>query len=173
MIRAPARGCWRAGPLGILELLGQALVLALAHRRQIAPLRPTGSLLIEIDRHLQLPAHPFAQLPGQFSAFLQGDARHRHERADVGGAHARMGALVGGHVQHLGGGLHALEGGLQHLPGGAHESHHGAVGVRPRIHIQQLDAGHRRDGVGDDLDLGQVTAFGKVGDALDDSLGHG
>ena len=159
-------------PLGILELLLEALVLPLADHRQVAPLRAAGGVLVQVDGNAQLLAHALAQAPRQLRAVLQGHALHRDEGTHIAGAHAGVRPGVAAHVDHLGGLLHRPEGRLHHAVRIAHEGHHRAVRVRARIHVQQLHPGHRLHGVRDDLDLGHIPAFGKVGHALHDTQRH-
>jgi hypothetical protein len=47
------------------------------------------------------------------------------------------------------------------------------VGVEARIHVQEPHAGHRLDGVGDLPDLRGIPAFGEIGYAFDQLVGHG
>ena len=105
-------------------------------------------------------------------AILQRDAFDGNEGANVGGAHARMRAVVLPHVDHLRRLGDGLERRLGHGVRRADEGDDRAIRVGPGIDVQQL---HARDGfnrVGDGLDLGPVASFGEVGDTFDDLGWH-
>jgi hypothetical protein len=79
-----------------------------------------------------------------------------------------VGAVVIPHVDELGGTLHSPESRLADRLGRADEGDDRAVRVGTRVDVQQRDAGHGLDGVGDLPDERLVTPFGKVRHALDD-----
>ena len=149
-------------PLGILELPFQSLVLAPANLGEVAALGPGGSGFVEIHRNGQLPGHTVPQAAGQLGAVLHAHPFHGHEGHHVRGPHARMGAVLLAHVDDLGGFRDAGKGPGQHRLGLAHEGDHRAVGVSPRIHVQDFDTGHGGDGVPHLLDLRGIPAFRDV-----------
>ena len=154
-------------PLGILQFLFQAFVLALAHHRQVAPRRVTGSVLVEVNRDVKFPADALAQAPREFGAIVHGHVFDRDKRAHVAGAHARVRAAVHAHVDEPRGDGDAAESSLDHALRVADEGHHGAVGVRAGVDVHQSHARHRLYSLGDLAYFGQVAAFRKIGYALD------
>jgi hypothetical protein len=90
------------------------------------------------------------------------------ERADVGGTHAGVLALVLAHVYHL---RCFFDGQISRLNHGlrcAHEGDDRAVGGLAGVNVQEADALHAFDFVGDELDDAHVPAFGEIGDAFDE-----
>ena len=122
---------------GVLQFLGQRLVLALADVGKAHAFGTGRRLAVQVDRDAQLLADPPAQPPGQLDAVLHGGTLHRHEGADVGGAHARVLALVLGHVDQLGRLADQPEGGLDDGVRRPGEGDHRAVGGRAGIDVQQ------------------------------------
>ena len=173
MTVAPWRGLKAAGPKsgaksGILELLGQRLVLPLADLGQGTPLGLPGGVFVEIDRNVEFFADPLAQPFGHLDAVLHGGALDRDQRADVGGAHPGMGPGVLGHVDQLSRLGDGPEGGLFHRLGRADEGDHGAVGRGAGVDIQEHGPLHRLDLGGDRVDHAAVPPLAEVRHALDE-----
>ena len=154
------------------QLLGEPLVLALADGRQVPAIRRSGGRLVQIDGDFQLLADPRADAAGKRRAVLERDALDRHERANVGGAHPRMGPVVATHVDHLGRLGNGLEGRLGYRLRRADERHHGPVRVPSRVHVQQCGPRRGLDHAGNLLDLRRILPLGKIRHALDDRTGH-
>jgi hypothetical protein len=167
-----ARGTEVRRPLRVAQLVGQPLVLALPDGRQILPLGPACRGLVQIDGDGQFAADALAHAPRDGRAVLHGHAGDRDEGADVSGPHPRVRAVVLGHVDDLGGLGDGLEGPLGHGVRVAHERHHGAVRVRPGVHVQHGHARDGLDGVRDLLELRPVSPLGEVGDTLHHALVH-
>jgi hypothetical protein len=130
-------------------------------------------VFVEVGGEGKFPSHALSQLAGELRAIVQGHSFHRNEGAHIRGPHARVGAVMGGHVEHLRGGLHGLESRFQHGGGTADEGDDGPVGIGAGIHVQKPDPRHRFDGVGDLADSRHVPALGEVGDAFDHLVSHG
>ena len=160
-------------PVGILELLRQALVLAPPHLGQVAALGARGGGFVEVDRDGELFRHARAQASRQLGAILHAQAFHGDKGHHVGSSHARMGAMLLAHVDDLGGFGDAREGTLQHRLGLAHKGDHRAVRVGTRIHIKDAHARHGGDGIHHLLDPGGIPAFRDVRHALHQLAGHG
>jgi hypothetical protein len=80
--------------VGVLELFGQRLVLALADIRQSRAVGTPRGGTVKIDGDAQLFAHALAEFLRQLDAVVHGCARDRDERADVRRAHPRVLARV-------------------------------------------------------------------------------
>ena len=159
-------------PVGVAELFGQPLVLAAPNGCQVLSLGPARRRFVEVHGDLEFAADPLADRPRDRGAIVHRHAGDRDERADVGGAHPRVGAVVLAHVEDLRCLGDGLERPLGHGVWVPHEGDHRAVGVRPRVHVEQAHPRDGLDGVRDLLDLGSVPPFGEIRNALDDALIH-
>ena len=117
---------------------------------------------VAADGHFQLGFDSLGQCARPFGARLEPGARERNQRHDVGGAEARMDALVAGNVDVLLGGRDTAEGALGHGGGRTDEGVDGAVVVGIAVDRAQIDAGHRANGIRDGVDHVLSTAFGNV-----------
>jgi hypothetical protein len=153
------------------QAMRQRLVLALTDVGKPNALGTRCGFAVEIDRNGQLLADPFTEPLGQLDAVLHRGTLHGNEGADIGGAHARVLALVLRHVDQLGGLSDQPEGSLDHRVGRPGKGDHRPVGSHTRIDIEQ----HRALGVGDlgrdGVDDGPVPAFADVRHALDELHG--
>jgi len=156
----------------IRELLRQSLVSACPAQRQVLSFRPERRRFVAVAGNAELPVHPFREGAGEHRTFLQRNARNGHQRQDVDGAAARMGAVVTAHVNQLLRLRTAPESRFNHIFRLPHEGHDRAVRRLAGIDFQQLDAGDGRNGSRDGVDDRPVTAFAEVGYALDDFF-HG
>jgi len=98
--------------LGVSQSSGESFVLPGANRREVLALEGRSRGFVEVDRDPQLGPDPGADATRDLRALLHGDARDRDEGADVGGPHARVGAAMARHVDHLCGPGNRAEGGL-------------------------------------------------------------
>ena len=158
-------------PGGIGELLAQALVLAGADVGEVTPPRSRCRVFIEIDRQRQRLRQAATERPGRFDALIHRHAGNRHDRADVERAHARVGALVLGHVDEASGGNRAPECRIADGSGCADEGVDRAIRVGARVDIEEPDAADARNRPGDCVDHRPVTPLGEVRNALDE-WGH-
>ncbi len=133
------------GPARVLELLGKPFVFAGPDRGQVPALGLAGRGLIEVDGNAQLGGDPAPELAGQPDAVLHRHAGDRDEGADVGRADAAVGALVGAHVDDLGGLGDGPERGLPDRLGRADEGHDGPVRRSAGVDVEELDARHGLD----------------------------
>ena len=155
-------------PAAVLEFLGQAFVFPGPDRGQVPALRRPGGGFVEIDGDPQLSGDPGAKLASQPDAVLHGHARDRDEGADVRGPDTAVGTLVDAHVDDLRRLGDGPEGGLLDGFGCPDERHNGPVRGRPRVDVEQFDAGDGFDLADDGLDLLRVPAFAEIGHALDE-----
>ena len=150
---APPRGWSRSGPKSGsrsgfgADLRLQALVLAAAHVRQAAALRAQGRLTVQVDRDARRACAICSPKRRARSTHSSMRVRaQRHERDDVHGADARVGAGVLLHVDQLDGAADRRGGGAHDRLGGAGEGHHAAVvGLVARV-VEQRDAVDLADG---------------------------
>ena len=94
------------------DLLANAFKLAAADVLEILALGCGGGRFVEIDGNREALPDFVADVPGHGDAVFNGDAFDGNEGNDVGGAHARMRALVLGEVDEFGGLANAANGGL-------------------------------------------------------------
>ena len=109
---------------------------------------------------------------GSGLAILHRNARHRHERTDIGGPHPRVFPLVLGHVDQFGCLPDEPESRLHDGLGGANEGDDRAVGRTTRVDVQESDPFYRLHDGGNGVDFCAVTALGNIRDALDQANGH-
>ena len=128
-------------PLGLQELLGHTLELALAAGGKVAALRTGGAVLIQEGGDLQLVPDALSDALGHLDGFLHGHVHLGDEGDDVGRAHALVLAVVLVHVDALGGDLRELEGDLLDGLGGADQGEHAAVVVAVGLGVEQGAAG--------------------------------
>ncbi len=127
-----------------------------------------GRVLVEVRGQIELRADAGRQPARQSHADGHVVLFDGHERDDVGGAEARVGAVVDVEVDEPGGRGDAGEGGLRGRLVGTHEGDHAAVVDGVALAVEHVHSVDRGDG-GDDLvdDLG-APALGEVGHALDE-----
>ena len=129
-----------------------------------------GRVLVEEHGDPELGGDPPGKLLRRLDAGRRVLRAQRDERDDVGGAEARVRALVLVEVDELGCLLDGAERRLGDRPLVADEGHDAAVVRRVALHVEQADALDAAHGGGDLLDhLGPAT-LAEVGDALDE--GH-
>ena len=121
---------------------------------------------------MQLVGDAAGQTARQFGALLERDARNGDERQHVGGAHARVSAVVVAHVDELRGAFDTGKGRLEHGFGLADEGHHRAVGRLAGVHVEQFDPFDRLDGRGNFVNYGLVASLAEVGNAFYDTFLH-
>ena len=142
-----------AGRIG--HLLGQGLVFARPAHRQVPPFRLEGRGLVAVAGDAEFLIHPLRQPAGQRRAFFQRNPGHRDERQHVGGAAARVRAVMLAHVDQFLGFRRAPESGFDDRLRLAHEGDDRPVRRLAGIHVQHLHAFHRgnrrHDGVDDRL----------------------
>ena len=80
--------------------------------------------------------------------------------------------VVFAHVDQLGGLSRGADGGLDDRVGCAYNGDHCAICGLAGIDVEQTDAFHSFNLVGDLFDEGEVAAFAEVRDTLDQLLGH-
>ena len=99
------------------------------------------------------------------------DAFDRNKRNHVGGAHARMRALMLRQVDQLRGLPYPADRRFLNRVAVADQSDHAAVVVGIHLAVEELDT---RDfhGVDNGVDFGFVAAFGEIRDTFDESAGH-
>ena len=158
-------------PLGLQQLLGHTLELALAAGGEIAALGTGGAVLIQERGNLQLVPDALGDALGHLDGFLHGHVHLGDEGDDVGRAHALVLAVVLVHVDALGGDLRELEGDLLDGLGGADEGENAAVVVAVGLSVEQGAAGDALRGL-DELVIGGLVLFlgaAEIGDAFDQS----
>ena len=177
MATAPAVACTRASPSsGVLrglaaDDLAHLLEALAADDGEVLVLGDAGRVLVEERGDLRARrrrgcASTLRRLDADRRVF----GAQRHERHHVGGAEARVRALVLVQVDQLGGLLDGAERRLGDRTLVADEGHDAAVVRGVALHVEQADAVDAAHGVGDLLDhLGPAT-LAEVGDALDE--GH-
>ena len=122
-------------PLLGAEARGERLILAGAAVSEVAAFGDEGGVLVAVDGYLELFAEATAELVGVLDHFVHGDVGHGDEGADVGGALARVGAVVLRHVDELGSFLDHMVGGLEDGLGLTDEGDDGAVGGLAGINV--------------------------------------
>ena len=157
----------------IFDLGLKRFVLPAANILQVDPLGACRSLLVEIDRDIQLAADPLTQPAGHGHTFRHLNPGQRDEGYHVGGTQARVGAGMLVEVDQFSGFAYAEEGGLLHGSGWAGKGYHGAIVVIVGGLVQQGDLRHTGDGGDDGFNDFRTAGFGKVGDAFDKGIGHG
>ena len=154
------------------QLLGQRLILAGTADGQVLPLGFQGGSLVAVGRNMQLVGNAARQSARQLGTLLERDARNGDERQHVGGAHARMGAVVIAHVDKFRGAFHTGKGSLEHGFGLADEGHHHTVGRLAGVHVEQLDPFDRLDGRGNLVNYSLVASLAEIGNAFYDTFLH-
>ncbi len=99
-------------------------------------------------------------------AVFDGHALNRDKRHDIGGAHARVRALMLGQINQLGGLPYSANGGFLNGFTLADQCDHRAVVIRIHLAVEKIDTGNFH-GFDYGIDFRLVTAFRKVGDAFD------
>ena len=157
-------------PRGILaDRLAQALELAAPHVRQAHALGSGRGRFVEEHRDAELVADAASDRARDRRALVERDALDRHERHDVGGAHARMLAAMTIQIDLLGRALHRAEGRLHHRLGLAGEREDRAVVIGVHLVVEEHDARRGGDRLEEGLDDLTTTTFGKIGNAFDDA----
>ena len=161
-------------PVGLQELLGHALELALAAGGEIAALGTGGAVLIQEGGDLQLVPDTLGNALGHLDSFLNGHVHLGNEGDNVGSAHALVLAVMLVHVDALGGDLRQLEGDLLDGLGRADEGEDAAVVVAVGLGVKQGAAGNALGGLDEGVIGGLVLFLGaaEIGDAFD-QLCHG
>ena len=95
-------------------------------------------------------------------ALLHGHAFDGDEGYDVGGADARVRALMLGEIDEGDGLFHRAERGFGDRGGRPDEGENAAVMIDIGFAIEQHDSGDRSDGCGDRVDFRGVASFRKV-----------
>ena len=147
--------------------LGQ-LKLAAADVGEVLAVGARGGALVQEDRNAEFIADALAEGAREGDAVVHGGALERNERADVGGADARVFAGVRVEVNELGGLGDATEGGVHGGLGGGDDGHDRPIVRRIAGHIEDSDALAVGDGVTDGRDHLGAAAFGEVGDEFDE-----
>ena len=155
------------GPKSGFHLFGgdallQGFVLTLAAVGQVAAFGLERGVLVAIDGDVQLLADPFGQLAGILHSLFHRDVGDGHERAHVGGAEARVVAVVVTHVNQLLALGDELHGGIDHIVGLAHKGDDRVVGGGTGVHVQQRHAFCLTDDIGHLVDDVLVSAFTKI-----------
>lgn len=161
------------GAVAAAHALGQTLVFTAAAYGEVLALGPQCRCLVGIHGDAELVGHALPQLAGKLGTFGQRDARHGHERANVGGAHTRMRPVVTAHVNQFRRALYALEGGFGHRFRLAGKGYYCAVGGLAWINVQQRNTFDGLDGLRDTLDYLFIAALAEIGHAFYDSFLHG
>src|SRR3984957_378256 len=157
--------------VGIVGNFGeQPFELALANSFEIGAVGTLGRGFVKINRNFVAVPDFTADLFGQGHAVFDGNTFHRDKGDDVGGAHARVRAGMFGEVDELGGFADAAQGGFGDRFGFAGQGHDAAVVIGIAFAIENVDAGDFAHGGDDGVNLGDVAAFGKIRNTLDDAL---
>ena len=123
-------------PCGAFYFLKKAFVFSRANDREIRARRVFCRSFVKIDGDAQLLADAFSQLVCASDRFFPTDVAHWNERANVGGAHARMRALMFAHVDQFGRLFDSAKGRFHRGIRTAHKRHHRPVRTRARIDIE-------------------------------------
>ena len=115
-------------------------------------------------------AEATAEFVGILDHLVHGDVGHGNEWADVGGALARVGAVVLRHVDELGGFLDHLVGGLEDGLGLTDEGDDGAVGGLAGVYVEELDTFDLFNLGSDLIDDIHVAAFAYIRHAFNELL---
>jgi hypothetical protein len=140
-----------------------------AHEPEIAvvdPVGPAGRAFVQVHGHAQIVPDFGRHALRQADALFQRDAFDGDERDHVGGADARVGALVPGEIDQLDGFRHAAQGGVGHRGGWAYEGEDRAIVIGIRLAVQQDHLGDGEDRLNDGIHLGGIASFGKIGNTL-------
>ena len=149
--------------------VAETFELALADVLELDAVGARGGGSVEVDGNTVATPDEEAGLASEDGAFSQRGSADRDEGDDVGGTNAGMDAALGSEVDKFGGLAGGAGGGFDDAGGRAGDGDDGAVMRCVEGPIQQAHAFdlHRGDDLGD---LGGVSAFGEVGDALDDGF---
>ena len=154
-------------PRRVGDLLGKGFVLPCPAYCEVLALRLVCGGLVAVAGYAEFGVEALCKLAGERCAFLQSDARYGNQRQDVGGAAARMGAVVLAHIYQFLGLGGAAEGGFADGVGLADECYYCAVSGFARVDIQDLDAFHACDCGGYGIDYLAVASLAEIGDAFD------
>ncbi len=122
---------------------------------------------------MQFAGDPLCEVAGHGGAFFKADSRYRNQRADVGGTHARMCAVMTAHIDKFGCAPHAAECGFSHGFRFSDKCHYRAVCSLSGVDVEQFYALDAFDCVGYRSDDCHVASLAEVGNAFDDTLFHG
>ena len=139
---------------------------------QVFAVLADGGIFVEVDRNVQSLCHAFAEPPRHLDTFLHGDARDRHKWDDIGGAHARMFALVLVEVNQLRRLGDAKVCGFFHRFGRPDKGQDRAVVVHVGMPVQNAHSAHARDSSNDRIHHFRTAGFGKIRDAFNNFWGH-
>jgi len=171
-VRREGLGAEVGAPAGLLDLFGEALVLALADVVDIAAGRIARGLAEQVHRDLEARGHLFGELHGHLDGLGDGGVLQGDERKDVHRADAGVGALVPPHVDPCQRHLIELQAGFEDGVARAGESEDRPVADVVHGHVQHHQVGHAVEPSGQLVDELPVTALADVGDHGDD-LAHG
>ena len=160
-------------PLGLEELLGHAFELSLADVGEVHAVGRRGGIFVEEARDFKLFPDAFAEALRHLDALFDRHVDCRDERDDVGGAHARVLAVVLRHVYDFGGFFRELEGDFFDRLGRTYEGEDAAVVVAVGLRVEQRAAGYALRDVDERVVGGFVLFFAaaEVRNALD-KFGH-
>ncbi len=154
------------------NFVANSLELAAANVFEVLPFGRGRGGFVKIDRDMEAPGDFGSDVAGHGDAVINGDAVDGDEGNHIGRAHARVRALMPGQVDQLGGLPHAANRRLLNGFGLADERDHASVVVSVHLPVEQIHAGDLH-GFDDGIDLGCIAAFGEIGNAFNESVGHG
>jgi len=157
------RALWRLPDLG-----ANAFELAAAHVGEVLAVGARRGALVEEDGDAELAPHALAERAREGDAVLHRCAFERDEGDDVGGAHARMLAGVGGEIYVRSGGRNAREGRIGDRVDRRDEGDDAAVVTRVGARVEDVCPRHAGDGVADGGDDLGAAALTEVRNALDE-----
>src|SRR4029077_2182650 len=137
---------------------------------KVLPVRIGRRRFIEIDWNLKALPYLFSDLARDGDTVLNGHALNGDKRNHVGGADARMCALMLGEVDQLRGLAYAANRRLGNGFAIADNGYDAPVMVGIHLAIQQRDAGNFH-GVDNGVNYGFVAAFREIGNAFNE-CGH-
>ena len=154
------------------DFVANSLELAAANVFKILPLRRGRGGFVEIDRNLEARAISAPTWRAMATQSSMRDAVDGDEGNDIGRAHARVRALVLGQVDQLGSLAYAANRGFLNGFPFAGQRDDAAVVIGIHLPVEKINAGNLH-GFDNGIDFGCIAAFRKIGNAFNESVGHG
>jgi hypothetical protein len=139
---------------------------------QVAPLRASSCLFIEIDWNFELVSDALSQTAGNGHTILHRHAGYRHKGDNIRSADAWVlsGMLI--QVDPFSRFGNCPKSGFFDLRWRSNEGQDSPVVIQVGVPVEQNDLGNRANGLDDMLDNLWAASFGKICDTLNNGSGH-
>ena len=155
-----------------LQVFAQAFELPATNVFKIYAIGAGGRGFVEKYRDAVAFPDFVADSPGERDAIVERHSFDGNEGHHVGGSHARVSALMRSEIDERGSFGDTAQRRFGNGIGIAGEGHDAAVVVAVHFAVEDIHAGHAAHGGDDGVHFRGIAAFGKIGNALDQS-GHG